>query len=123
MKRLTWYTNAGIQLAVTLEGYPLEELARDIKSGALELWRFDDGTLCVLEHQAADQVLYVWAIAGESARRWAYTLLLEAIHRGCSFIGFRSRRRGLPRMLKDFKPLRLGDIGNDGKEYRIAVAA
>jgi len=123
MKRLTWYTNAGVQLACTLDGYPLEDLARDIKSGALELWRFDDGTLCVLEHQAKDQTLYVWAIAGESMRRWSYTILLEAVRRGCSFIGFRTRRQGLPRMLRDLKPLRLGNIGDDGKEFRIAVAA
>jgi hypothetical protein len=121
MKRITWYTNAGVQLACTLEGYPLEELARDIKSEALELWRFDDGTLCVLEHQG--ETLYVWAIAGEDARRWAERIVLEANKRGCSYIGFRTRRPGLPRMLAHLKPLRVGCIGDTHSEYRIGVAA
>jgi len=123
MKRVAWNEGAGDLLASTLDGYPREQLADDIRNGSCELWRFDDGSYCVLEATVPGITLYVWAIAGRDLRRHSLTIVELARRRGFAWIQYRTQHRGLYRLLRHLAPTLVRHIEASHCEWCIEVAS
>lgn len=118
-----WCAEAERGLAAALGDYP-EAIRDGVKSGRMQLWRVDGESWLVTQVFQLERKLVIWCYQGRNARRTAEAMFRAARANDLEVVEFSTRRKGLPRLLREFG-FELTGIDHEDptiREYQAVIA-
>ena len=92
-----------------------DEIVAALNIGAAQLFSVSNGSYLVLSITRNDK-LFIHACAGSDAKMLMQLCMQTGQHNHCTSVLFRTTKKGLPRLLREFNPVQTGNT-----TYRVAI--